>query len=266
MDTLKDFFSDLKERISNPFVSSFVIGWMVFNYPIIVTLIFYKQSELKLDGYTSYLNMIQSFLNNTSMFWYPLLVAFIYTFLVPFFKSGVRIFNSWLITSTDGIVYKTTKNKVVSVELHTKVSSDLEEVKSRYVESIAKESVHKDQNTALLARIEDLNALHTETVLKLNADHDNQVKTIIDENETRVKNLVEDHRISQSNSFARSFESETNQKKAEEELNKFKEPIEKGLYDLAGLAIYNKDGDVTPEFINRTNKMLNDLTNLLNGK
>ncbi|KQS41762.1 hypothetical protein [Pedobacter sp. Leaf194] len=266
MDTFKDFFADLKDRISNPFISSFVIGWVIFNYPIIVALLFYKQTELKVDGYTSYLNIIENCRNDNNMLWHPLLVAIMYTFLVPFFKSGVRIFNSWLLTSTDGIVYSMTKNKVVSVELHTKVSSDLEEVKSRYVESIAKESVYKDQNTALLSRIDDLNALQNEIVSKLNADHDNQLKAILEENETRVKNLVEDHRISQSNTSARLFTSETNQTKAEEELRKFKALVKQGLYDLAGLAVYNSDGTMTPEFVGRTSKMLKDLTELSNGQ
>lgn len=192
MDTFKDFFSDLKERISNPFISSFMIGWIIFNYPIIVTLIFYKQSEIKLDGYTSYLNMIQSYLNENSMFWYPLFVALIYTFLVPFFKSGIRIFNSWMLTSTDGIIYKMTKNKVVSVEIHTKVSSDLEEVKSRYVNLIANESNYKNEIDNLNSRIIELGNSHTSNISELNNQHDKQISELVLEHNSRMNDATEE--------------------------------------------------------------------------
>ena len=38
---LKEFFSDLKERISYPFVSSFVISWIFWNYKIVTPMSIY---------------------------------------------------------------------------------------------------------------------------------------------------------------------------------------------------------------------------------
>lgn len=80
MDTLKDFISDIKERISNPFISSFIIAWIFRNYPIIITLIFYKQSDLNRDHYTSYIDVIQKNYSENHMLWFPLVVAITYTF------------------------------------------------------------------------------------------------------------------------------------------------------------------------------------------
>ncbi|RZK27269.1 MAG: hypothetical protein EOO43_00160 [Flavobacterium sp.] len=191
MDTFKDFFSDLKERISNPFISSFAIAWLIYNYPILITLLFYKQTELKADGYTSYLNLIQNCTDTNRMLYYPLGIAFLYTFAVPFFKSGIRIFNSWLLTSTDGIVYKMTKNKVVSIELHTKVSKDLEEVKSQYVTLITSESAYINEIDQLKARIHTITETNTETIGKLNSDHDKVVQDLIVENNKRMQTATD---------------------------------------------------------------------------
>lgn len=96
MDKITDFFKDLKERISNPLFSSFIVSWLIFNWKIIVGLFFYDNNELKVDGYSSYLDFISRNLINSNTIWKPLGAALIYTFIFPFIRNFILAFNSWI--------------------------------------------------------------------------------------------------------------------------------------------------------------------------
>lgn len=192
MDALKDFFSDLKSRISNPFISSFVIAWIFRNYQVIVTLLFYKQSELARDGYKSYIDVIQKNYTQNQMIWFPLSVALGYTFVFPFFKSGIRLFESWIVTKTDSFVYTITKDEVVSVEIHSQVVNDLKEKKAQYADAISEEKGLKEQISGLNERVLEMSKNHTETVKALNAQHDKEKKELILEYDYRVDRSTQD--------------------------------------------------------------------------
>jgi hypothetical protein len=96
MDKISDFFKDLKERISSPIFSSFVVSWLIFNWKILVGLFFYNNNELKGDGYNSYLDFVSKNLSSSNTFLKPLVVALIYTFIFPFIRNCIHAFNSWI--------------------------------------------------------------------------------------------------------------------------------------------------------------------------
>jgi hypothetical protein len=89
MEKVSDFFSELKERISNPLVLSFLISWCIWNYKIVVGIAFYKQNELKSDGYNSYLDLIHKEDNLKHFLWFPLVFAICYTIFFPLIKIGI---------------------------------------------------------------------------------------------------------------------------------------------------------------------------------
>jgi hypothetical protein len=135
MDKISDFFKDLKERISNPLFSSFIVSWLVFNWKIIIGLFFYENNELKVDGYTSYLDFLSKHLMSSDIVWKPLSAALIYTFIFPFVRNCILAFNSW--TRSWGNVWNLSisKTSTVSVakyiqlrEVYQKRTSLLEEV------------------------------------------------------------------------------------------------------------------------------------------
>ena len=96
MDKISDFFKDLKERISNPLFSSFIVSWLIFNWKILVGLFFYDNNELKVDGYNSYLDFVSKNLSSSNTIWKPLGAALIYTFIFPFIRNCILAFNSWI--------------------------------------------------------------------------------------------------------------------------------------------------------------------------
>lgn len=201
METLKDFFSDLKDRISNPFVSSFVISWLILNYQIVIALFFYKQVELRADGYTSYLDVIASCYNLNTMIKYPLGIAALYTFVVPFFTGAVKIFQAWILTSTDELIFRFTKNKnAVSVELHKKLKTELDETVAQYLTLIKSAGVVQEQNKKLELEMKTLKASHLESINKLNEENDDRIEEQLATAEERYQKLfsktLEDERES----------------------------------------------------------------------
>lgn len=92
MEKVSDFFSELKERISNPLILSFLIAWCCHNYQILVTIIFYKIEDLRRDNYRSYLAVIQSRESLTHFLYIPLGFAIAYTVLFPFLKIAIIAF------------------------------------------------------------------------------------------------------------------------------------------------------------------------------
>jgi hypothetical protein len=124
MEKMSDFFSELKERISNPFIFSYLFAWCIWNYQIVVGLIFYKVHELKIDGYNSYLDLILCNSSTWKFFWLPLFSALGYTFLFPFFKNIILAFGVWMDTWGGNLNLVLSKNKKIPVDEFLKIKAD----------------------------------------------------------------------------------------------------------------------------------------------
>jgi len=127
MEKLSDFFSELKDRISNPLILSYLIGWCIWNYEIVVGLIFYKSKELKVDGYDSFLDLIKCNSNTWHFFWLPLFSALVYTFLFPFLKNLILAFGAWIDKWGGNWNLNISKAQKVSSEIYLKYKIQYEE-------------------------------------------------------------------------------------------------------------------------------------------
>ncbi len=115
MDKISDFFKELKDRASNPFISSFIISWIIFNWKIVVGLLFYKIPELKADHYASYFDLISKNTVLTQNILYPLISSFLYTFLFPIFRNIISAFNAWIKTWGENWNLKISKETNISI-------------------------------------------------------------------------------------------------------------------------------------------------------
>jgi hypothetical protein len=93
---LSDFLKEIKSRISNPLISSFVIAWCVCNWKIIIGLIFYKPAQLKNDGYFSYIDLITKNTGAEKNLYLPLSIAMCYTIFYPIVNNCILAFNTWI--------------------------------------------------------------------------------------------------------------------------------------------------------------------------
>ncbi|WP_162799891.1 hypothetical protein [Pedobacter jeongneungensis] len=148
--TIKDVLSDFKDRLTNPFTSSFILAWLVNNYPITIGLIFYKQSELKKDGYGSFIDLINKHASWWHMLILPIAASLIYTFGFPWFKYLIHWYRGWIdVLDTNNL--KTVQGKEIIlkekyVELHNlysdklNIAADLTEEKLRNYDEINKQN------------------------------------------------------------------------------------------------------------------------------
>jgi len=95
MDKVSDLFKELKDRINNPLVISFVVSWVFLNWRIFVGLFFYKSNELDVDKYKSYIDLIER--NNIDHYHRAtaILIAIIYTLFYPLLKQFILIFGTF---------------------------------------------------------------------------------------------------------------------------------------------------------------------------
>jgi hypothetical protein len=89
MDTITDFFEELKRRLNNPLIGSFILSSLICNSQIPIALLFYSQDDLKRDGYTSFFHLIYS-INIWQGFVIPFVFGFFYTFVFPYIKAFIK--------------------------------------------------------------------------------------------------------------------------------------------------------------------------------
>ena len=95
MDKVLEVYNNVKDRLSNPFVFSFLCSWLIFNWRIPVSLIWYDKSQFSGCGCTTIFDFISYELSKTNSFLFPLFFAFVYSLSIPFIKNGVRIVSAF---------------------------------------------------------------------------------------------------------------------------------------------------------------------------
>jgi hypothetical protein len=127
MDAFKDFFVELKDRANNPLISSFVIAWLLFNWPIPIGLLFYTPRDLPADGYHSYYHLIKGNYDNCKMLVYPAIVCLFYTFAFPYIKAWVKLFHADISAKNETDILKVTKEGSMPVSKYIKLKDEAKE-------------------------------------------------------------------------------------------------------------------------------------------
>ncbi|OQP65851.1 hypothetical protein A3860_14755 [Niastella vici] len=135
-----DLFKEVGGRLRSPLIYSFIIAWLVTNWRIVIGLMFYKSQQLQLDGYTSFLDMIDK--NRTFIkFWgLPIVVSLVYTFAFPIIRNVISAYNAWNFRWGSTWALAVAKEGGVSfskyIELKTRLQQSIEEV----------ENIHKSES------------------------------------------------------------------------------------------------------------------------
>jgi uncharacterized membrane protein len=86
MERIQQAFDNLKERLNNPLVFSFIISWIFLNWKVTVALLWHDSS----NDDNSHIKLINFIVENTSIYnsiVLPLGYAILYTFLSPHSSS-----------------------------------------------------------------------------------------------------------------------------------------------------------------------------------
>jgi hypothetical protein len=153
MEKLSDFFKTIKDRLSNPLIASFLISWLIINWKIVIGVILYKITDLHLDGYVSYLDLVSKNIDTTNIFYHPLIVALIYTFIFPFIRNLIYAFNTWIIAWGNKLNLNLSKKSKVSMTKYLELRETYEGRTKLLEKILDQESDYINENEKIKSEI-----------------------------------------------------------------------------------------------------------------
>jgi hypothetical protein len=134
MEKIKEIITNLSERFSSPLIFSFISSWIVINWQISISLIWYDSDQISNAGFNNIFDFINSKLNIIESFCYPLSVALIYTFIYPLLRNVIEAFIVWTESWGEKWNLSISKQSNVSIEKYIKLREDYDK-RSKILES-----------------------------------------------------------------------------------------------------------------------------------
>ncbi|HEY1045208.1 MAG TPA: hypothetical protein VGF79_02140 [Bacteroidia bacterium] len=144
MKNLNDLIGNLRERFTNPFFFSFICSWSIINWKIIIALIWFGPDQFSKSGDYSIFKFIEQNTTTSTSFWYPILLALIYTFLNPILKNIIIAFYTWSSKWGEKWNLKILKEGYISINKYMKLRSENEKQSLELMQIIQNESVYID--------------------------------------------------------------------------------------------------------------------------
>jgi len=159
MEKISDLLDNLKERLSNPLIFSFMFCWLFFNWEIPVALLWYDPQQLLNEHYTSIFSFIQSKLWWCRSIVLPFVFALLYTFLLPIVKNGIYMFQAWNSKWGNKMILKISENATISFDRYISIKNKYEEQKKKLAVAFEEESSIRND---LAVTISELNNARSE--------------------------------------------------------------------------------------------------------
>lgn len=272
MDTIKELWNELKERVTNPFYGSFVISWLLINYPIPITLIFYKQENLRPE-YTSFLDVITKNIDGWNMIYVPLLIAMLYTFAFPYFKSYVKVYLTEITLDTDKRIQEKSDTRTVPLSRFSSTKIMLKQRESELADLINDEGAIAAENLTLKNQVHTFEASlitkNTENdrrVADINKAHDDRISQLTNDNKDRIEALENHFKLVETDLNDKLDTMRANLLKKTEEHKSIKFANEENIVKLREAIVLrdavrekNKDLTQTTEKISQSNSELNGI-------
>ncbi|MDH7462612.1 hypothetical protein QEG73_15045 [Chitinophagaceae bacterium 26-R-25] len=160
----KEFFKDIKDRLTSPLISSFIISWLVINWKVPIGLFFYKNQELSADYYKSPIDLITKVYSPFYFILLPLFTSCLYVFCYPWIKNLIHFYQLLVNKNKEDITIKMTSENTVQMhilydikrqykEKETELSILLRSEQEKYLEKL------DGINTNITALQEEVNSL-----------------------------------------------------------------------------------------------------------
>lgn len=169
IEIIKDLYKTSNSRIKNPIISSFIISFIVYNWKVILILLFANcDVEAKIDH-------IEKFYSCSGNIFIPIIISIFYIILIPYINN----FFDYILKPS-----KNRKNEYLKTSLIEDLK--IQKEKAKYEREIAEEKAGTSEINNLK---EQLNSL-TEEKNKLNElikDSYNERNDLLEENNKRIK-------------------------------------------------------------------------------
>jgi hypothetical protein len=203
MEKITDFFKEIKERLSNPFISSFLISWMVVNWNLVVALMFYNREDFKLIGKKGFIDYAQGFTDDSDLFWTPLTIALGYTFVFPFLRNIILASQAWFKRWGSQWNRRVSKGNLIDIRKYMELRDEYKTRNEQLIKLVEEESETTNKNAKLQTEIIELNGQiamlnttfgNTENELKLKSQEigklEQELKATEDDHQQRLAELV----------------------------------------------------------------------------
>jgi hypothetical protein len=140
---------DLKERISSPFLFSFVLSFLVANWRIVIGLIFLDKEELKARGIIDKVDFVSQNLNNWDCILWPLTGAAIYCFFYPWLRDFIKVIQAEHLTKTNAKINKVARDYPVPMMKYISKVEELSSLKQAVSKLMMEEGQVKQENSKL---------------------------------------------------------------------------------------------------------------------
>ncbi len=115
-EKIKDIFNNIKERLSNPFLFSFLIAFLVYNWEITLAIFYNDSEQIKAEGFKSIFEFVRNRWANNGKIGMPIFIAIVYTFVFPIFRNLVNAFQTWIIKWGEEWNLKISKNSKIGID------------------------------------------------------------------------------------------------------------------------------------------------------
>lgn len=168
MEKANEFFKNLKDRLSNPLVFSFIISWLVSNWEIVVALVWHDNKQIENEGCRSVFEFISQKLNWIQSFIIPFLVALAYTFLMPVIRVWINALYTKIDKWSEDWKLEILKGGKISIDKYLQLKANLDKRSKILEDVISSESTYINNSNELSTEIYTLKNTLNETTSKLN--------------------------------------------------------------------------------------------------
>lgn len=168
MEKANEFFKNLKDRLSNPLVFSFIISWLVSNWEIVVALVWHDNKQIENEGCRSVFEFISQKLNWLQSFIIPFSVALAYTFLMPVIRVWINALYTKIDKWSEDWKLEILKGGKISIDKYLQLKANLDKRSKILEEVISSESTYINNSNELSTELYTLKNTLNETTSKLN--------------------------------------------------------------------------------------------------
>lgn len=129
-------YEDLKERVSNPLIASFLVSFFFCNWKVWISLLFESESTVKARGYNGFVEYINWLVTWVSAFVIPMGFALFYVFVFPYIRNYIRLFQARQLTKNNKDINDIAKGGVVSIDFYLRAKKDLIAVQKEHQKEI----------------------------------------------------------------------------------------------------------------------------------
>lgn len=156
MSEFKDFLDQLKVRLTNPLIFSFLISWMVIHWQIILGAFYLTQDDLKALKYSNFLDFVAANIDWCNGFWKPLFWALVYTFLSPIVRLGIQYFNTWITKIGNARIRKVAQGGYIQYDLYDSLLEEVKGQRNRFEETVQQNNKLNEEANSLANQLFNL--------------------------------------------------------------------------------------------------------------